>query len=578
VKKKFLSDRLKWALSYLKPYTVALVGVLILTFIQNYAYAMLPMAGTSFLFELLTPEKINLIYRYFALAIGLLVAKALFAFLASYIAEVISNAALKNIRDDLFSHLLSLDLTFFSEQKTGNVVSIAISDVEEIKMYFYKGLTGFISSLFLLTIIIVRLFGLNWILTLVSLLILPTLYFIVKVIGNKIREISKEFRKNLGNISTNVHETLTGIEVVKAFANEDRETEGFKKNTDKYKHSYSRLVRYRTFLEPFTETVVLVIVMVLIGIGSIFIIRGEWEVKMLTEYLMLLGILNAPIRGIPRVISNFKVASASIDRIMNLLSIAPKVVEISNPVSKTLNGVINFKNVWFSYDGSNDVLKKISFNVHKGEIIALVGPSGAGKTTIANMIPRFYDCKEGEVSIDGINVKNYSLKSLRTQIGIVSQNISLFNTTIRENLSYAKPHASDDEVFEAAKRAYAYDFIVELPQGFETNVGERGVKLSGGQKQRISIARSILMSPEILILDEATSALDSESEHYIQLALNDLMEGRTSVIIAHRLSTINHATKILVIDKGEIVDIGTHEELMKRCQLYSKIYNLQYFR
>ena len=578
MKRKLLSDRLKWALSYLKPYTAGLVGVLILSFIQNYAYAMLPMASTSFLFELLTPEKIVLIYRYFTLAICLLVVRALFSFIASYIAEIISNAALKNIRDDLFSHLMILDLTFFSEHKTGNMVSIAISDVEEIKQYFYKGLTGFISSMFLLIIIIVRLFNLNWILTLVSLLTLPTLYFIVKVIGNKIREISKEFRKNLGSISTNIHETVTGIEVVKAFANEEREIGGFKKNTEKYKHTYSRLARYRTFLEPFTEMVVLTILMGLIGVGSIFIIRGDWEVKMLTEYLMLLGILNAPIRSVPRAISNFKVASASIDRIVKLISIESQVVEIQNPVSKTINGIIDFKNVWFSYDGNSDVLKNVSFNAQKGEIIALVGPSGAGKTTIANLIPRFYDCRQGEVSIDEINVRNYSLKSLRTQIGIVSQNISLFNTTIRENITYAKPNATDVEVLEATKRAYAHDFIMELTKGFETNVGERGVKLSGGQKQRISIARSILMSPEILILDEATSALDSESEHYIQLALNDLMEGRTSVIIAHRLSTINHATKILVIDKGEVVDIGTHEELIKRCQLYSKIYNLQYFR
>jgi subfamily B ATP-binding cassette protein MsbA len=316
----------------------------------------------------------------------------------------------------------------------------------------------------------------------------------------------------------------------------------------------------------------------LVGVGSIFIVRGEWEVKMLTEYLILLGILNAPIRSIPRGISNFKTASASIDRIRNILETEPEIVEVANPVSRRIDGEINFDNVSFSYNGDNEVLKDISFSVQKGEIIALVGPSGAGKTTIANLIPRFYDCKQGGVSIDGIDVKNYSLKSLRRQIGIVSQNISLFNTTIRENICYAKPDATDEEIFEAAKKAYAYDFIMELPKGFDTKVGERGIKLSGGQKQRISIARAVLMSPEILILDEATSALDSESEYYIQLALDELMENRTSVIIAHRLSTVNHANKILVVDKGEAVDIGTHDELIDRCGLYSKIYDLQYFR
>jgi subfamily B ATP-binding cassette protein MsbA len=471
-----------------------------------------------------------------------------------------------------------LDLHFFTEQKTGNVVSIAISDVEEIKLNFYKGLTGFIGNLFLLLIILARLFLLNWQLTLISLVTLPSLFFIVRFFGKKIQRVSKEFRKNLGGISSNIHETLTGIEVVKAFAKEGHEIKGFKKHTKKYKNTYARLVRYRTFLEPFSEVVVLVIAMGLIGVGSIFIIRGIWEVRMLTEYLMLLGLLNAPIRNIPRVVSNFKTASASIDRIRDLLAIKPRIVEVENPVSKNIDGVINFHRVWFSYDGKNDVIKDISFEVKRGEILALVGPSGAGKTSIANLIPRFYDCSKGEISIDQVNVKNYSLKSLRTQIGIVSQNISLFNTSLRDNISYAKPGATDDEIYEAAVKAYAYDFIVELPNGFDTNVGERGVKLSGGQKQRISIARAILMSPEILILDEATSSLDSESENFIQLALNDLMEERTSVIIAHRLSTVNHADKILVIDKGEVVDIGTHEELMKRCTLYSRIYDLQYFR
>ena len=575
---RWLNERLRWALSYLKPYALALSGVVILAFIQNYAFAMLPMASTNFLFELLTPERINTIYRYFAIAIGLLIAKALFGFFTQYSTELIANAALKKIRDEFFSHLMVLGLPFFAEQKTGNVVSIAISDVEEIKLYFYRGIISILGNSFLLIIIMTRLFILNWLLTLISLVALPTLFFVVRFLGNKIRDISKVLRKNLGSISTNIHETLTGIEVVKAFATEERETENFEVRTKTYKRTYSKLVMYMSFIEPFTEMIVLIIVMGLVGVGSIFIIRGEWEVKMLTEYLILLGILNAPIRSIPRGISNFKTASASIDRIRNLLNIEPQIVENEHPVVRDIEGEIAFEDVSFSYDDENDVLKDISFHVKKGEIIALVGPSGAGKTTIANLIPRFYDCKTGAISIDGINVKDYSLTSLRRQIGIVSQNISLFNTTIRDNICYARPDASDEEIIEAAKQAYAYDFIVDLPKGFETKVGERGVKLSGGQKQRISIARAVLMSPEILVLDEATSALDSESEHYIQLALNELMEGRTSVIIAHRLSTVNHANKILVVDKGEAVDMGTHEELIDRCALYSKIYDLQYFR
>lgn len=578
MKKPFINDRLKWALSYLKPFTFGLIGVLVLTFTQNYAYSRLPMAGTNFLFDLLSPEKIATSYKYLILAVGLLIVKAVFSFISSYVNEVINNKALKRIRDGLFSHLMMLDLKFFSERKTGNVVSIAISDIEEIKVRFYSGFIGFISNMILSIIILVRLFGLNWILTLISFAIIPILYVVVRVIGNRIRTISREYRKNLGEISTNVHETLTGIEVVKAFANENREIGEFKKNTENYRNAYTRLGLHRAFLEPFTEMIVLIMLMGLLGIGSIFIIRGNWEVKMLTEYLMLLAILNGPIRRVPRIVSNFKVASASIDRVMDLLKVKPQIVECENPISKTIDGVVEFNKVRFSYDSKNDVIKDISFTAAKGDIIALVGPSGAGKTTIANLIPRFYDCQKGEILVDSINVKDYSLKCLRTQIGIVSQNISLFNTTIRDNITYAKPGATEDEIFEAAKKAYAYEFIMEFPKGFDTNVGERGVKLSGGQKQRISIARTVLMNPEILILDEATSALDSESEYYIQLAINELMEGRTSVIIAHRLSTINHATKIIVLDKGEVIDMGTHEELLDRCPLYSKIYKLQYFR
>jgi ABC-type multidrug transport system fused ATPase/permease subunit len=224
------------------------------------------------------------------------------------------------------------------------------------------------------------------------------------------------------------------------------------------------------------------------------------------------------------------------------------------------------------------VLNGISFKAKKGEVIALVGPSGGGKTTIINLIPRFYDCDEGEILIDDINVKNYDIKSLRRQIGIVSQNVILFNTSIYENIRYSNRDATEEEIITAAKKSYAFDFIMDLPNKFETRVGEKGVKLSGGQKQRISIARTVLMNPQLLILDEATSSLDSESEHYIQLAINNLMEGRTSITVAHRLSTISHATKILVIDRGNIVDTGSHEELLKRCKLYSRIYNLQYFR
>jgi len=281
---------------------------------------------------------------------------------------------------------------------------------------------------------------------------------------------------------------------------------------------------------------------------------------------------------IPSFITRFKVVTASIDRILNFLETKPKIQEIENPVEKVLEGKIEFKNVWFSYNPSQTVLKDVSYVAERGEVVALVGPSGAGKTTIANLIPRFYEHEKGEILIDDTIIKNYGLKSLRSQIGIVSQNVILFNTSIFENIRYSMRDATEEEIISVTKQAYAYDFIMQFPDHFHTEVGEKGVKLSGGQKQRIAIARTFLMNPQILILDEATSSLDSESEYYIRLAIEELMIGRTSIIIAHRLSTISHAKKILVLNEGQIIDIGTHDELIKRCEMYNKIYKLQYFR
>jgi len=491
--------------------------------------------------------------------------------------KIITHSAIKRIRDNYFYHLMILDIDFFTNNKTGNIISVGINDIEKIRLDFYQGIINFFSNIMMLIIILIKLYLLNWQLTLISFSIIPLLYWVVRVIGNKMRSVSRRLRENLADLSINLHETITGIEVVKSFAQEENELEQFKKNTKRYKKTFLRLSQLTNLFGPLNEMIVYLFGMVLVGIGSFFIIRGQWNVKGLTEYLMLLGIMMAPITRIPRFISNYKIATASIERIMKILSIAPKVKEKENAISGELDGKIEFKNVWFYYKPELYVLKDVSFNVEKGEVVALVGPSGAGKSTIVQLIPRFYDTVKGEVLIDNTNIQDYSLKSLRSQIGIVSQNVILFNISILDNIRYAKPDATEVEIVEAAKKAYAYDFIMELPKKFDTNVGEKGIRLSGGQKQRISIARTILMNPQILILDEATSSLDSESERYIQLAINELMKGRTSVIIAHRLSTITHAKKILVVDKGEIVAVGNHEDLIRTCELYKRIYNLQYF-
>jgi len=578
LKKNVFSDELRWTVSYLKPYYLGLFGIFILVFGQNYSMAMLPRVSTNFLFELITPEKIHLLLKYFYIAVGLIFGRALFNFLQRYSMRLITVTITKKIRDNFFQHLLTLDIDFFTKNKTGNLITIGVNDIENIRIDFYQGIINFFSNIMMTIIILVRLFLLNWTLTLISLAMLPILYLVVRIIGNKMRIISRNLRKSLSNVSINLHETLTGMEVVKSFAKEKEELASFKDNTKNYKKTFLRLVRLEMIFSPLNDVIIYMYGILLVGIGAIFIIRGIWDVKHLTEYLMLLGILSGPVIKIPKFISNYKIVTASIERVFNIINTEPRIQETENPIEKKVEGNLAFDNVVFSYDGKNDVLNGIRFDVKKGNIIALVGPSGAGKSTIANLIPRFYECNSGAVLVDGRNVKEYGLASLRSQIGIVSQNVILFNTTIAENIRYSKREATENEIIEAARQAYAYDFITEFPKQFETNVGEKGIRLSGGQKQRISIARTILMNPQILILDEATSSLDSESEHFIQLAINNLMKGRTSVIIAHRLSTIKHATKILVIDRGRIVDTGNHDELIKRCELYQRIYNLQYFR
>jgi subfamily B ATP-binding cassette protein MsbA len=484
----------------------------------------------------------------------------------------------KSMRDSFFSHLISLDISYFRQKRTGDILSIGINDIEKIRTDFYQSLNQFFSYVVMLIVLMVKLFLLNWLLTLISFIVIPALYLVIRTIGNKMRTTNRSVRQILADLSTNLHETLTGVEVVKSFAQEEYEVSNFQNNTTRYRKTYLALMKLTNIFGPLTDVIIYFCGIVLIGLGSYMIIKGAWDARGLTEYLMLLGIATTPITRIPKFIGNIKVATASVERVYDVMTTEPKIKQPEKPVTGKISGRVEFQDVQFSYELNKRVLNGISFKADKGEVIALVGPSGGGKTTIINLIPRFYDCDKGEVLIDDINVKNYDVKSLRTQIGIVSQNTLLFNTSIFENIRYSKRDATEDEIITASKKAYAYEFIMELPNKFETKVGEKAVKLSGGQKQRISIARTILMNPQILILDEATSSLDSESEHYIQLAINNLMEGRTSITIAHRLSTISHATKILVIDRGDIIDTGTHEELIGRCKLYERIYNLQYFR
>ncbi|UCB44658.1 MAG: ABC transporter ATP-binding protein, partial [Spirochaetota bacterium] len=474
MKRKMFSDELKWALGFLKPHFLGVLGIFLLTFGQNYFYAMIPTVSTNFLFELLSPENIELLFRYFFIAVAIVFMKAIFDFFRNYSMEVILSHVIKNIRDMLFSHLMVLDIDYFKHHKTGNIISVGINDIEKINTDFYAGLVYFLSSVMIVIIVLVKLFLLNWLLTLISFGVIPLIFLIIRLLGNIIRNMARKQRERLADLSINMHETITGIEVVKSFAQEKSELEKFKENTTIIRKAHVKLLRIMHIFGPLNEVTLFLFALILIGVGAIFIVRGQWELKKLTEYLILLGIMTAPVANIPKYISNYKVASAAVERVMNILKVQPQITECPDPISKPLQGKIEFKKIWFSYDSSKDVLKGISFVAEKGDVVALVGPSGAGKTTIINLIPRFYDSNKGTILIDDKDIRKYSLKSLRSQIGIVSQNVVLFNTTVLDNIRYAKLDASDEEVEKAAKEAYAYDFITEFPEGFETNVGEKG--------------------------------------------------------------------------------------------------------
>ena len=561
----------------MKKFTWAVVGILALQFIQNYAFTLLPSVGVNFIFELFTPENIHLIYRYFFIALAIVFVRGALAYGSTYSMSVVSESSINNLRNRFFRKLICLPLNYYKRNKTGNFISMTIDDMEKIRINLYEGIIRIISHVAYVVLVIVKLLLLNSLLTVISLSVIPVLYVLFKILGNRLRITSRRLQQNVANISTNLHETLTAVDVVKAFAKEDYEIERFGKTAGKYKKTVLKLKVLANLVKPLNEFVIYFFAFILIGIAGLFIVRGGWTVKGLSEYMLLLGILFNPISNIPKTLTSFKVVSASVDRIFSVAGTENTIREIERPVEKKIEGRVRFENVSFAYDKER-ILKNIDFEVEKGEIVALVGSSGAGKTTIVNLIPRFYDPTDGRVEIDGTDVRNYSIRCLRSQIGIVSQNVLLFNDTIYENIRYSKRDASKEEIIEASRKAHAFEFISSLPKGFETVVGEKGTRLSGGEKQRIAIARTVLINPQVLILDEATSALDSESEHYIQVALNELMKGKTSVVIAHRLSTITHATKVLIIENGEIIETGTHEELLQISRTYKRLYELQYFR
>ena len=507
--------------------------------------------------------------------------KNIFLYIKNYLLRIVELSLVRDIRNKLYAHIQSLSLGYFNRQKTGNITSIVINDVEHLQI----ALGATFQKLFVEPINVITfvslLFIISWKLALIALIIIPLAGIAVIGIGKSIRRKSRRTQKKVADIMQILSETLSSIRIVKAFANEKNEVSKFSKESKNYFKLLLRRGRLDLLAGPITESFGVVIGVILLWYGGTEVLmqRGLNPEDFIRFILILFSILG-PIKQMGNVNLRIQTGYASAERIFSLLDTPKDIIERSNPLQlKSFNKHIEFKNLSFEYEESEGlVLSNINFKINKGEVVAIVGPSGAGKSTIADLIPRFYDPKDGEILIDQENIKKLSLASLRKNMGIVTQDVILFNDTIKNNIAYAQPKATMESIINACKAANALEFIEKIPEGFDAIIGERGVKLSGGQKQRIAIARALLKNPPILILDEATSSLDTESEKKVQTAIEALLKDRTALIIAHRLSTVQTANKIITIEKGRISEIGTHDELYSNDGLYRKLYDIQFLK
>ncbi len=504
--------------------------------------------------------------------------KNVFLYLKNISMTVVQYHLITEMRNRLYEHFNSLSLSYFNQNKSGELTSIMINDVSNLRRALGTSFHQIIVEPINLLAFIFLLFIISWKLALLSLIILPIAGFTILVIGRSIRRKSKRTAAMIAGITNIITETLSSIRVVKAFAMEEYEVQRFFKETRQYFQLIFHRAKLRLLASPITETLGVMMGVLLLWVGGIEVLSGKGLTpEDFLRFILLLFAMMDPLRKLSKVNVELQAGAASAERIFAILDTAPTIVNKQDAVTiDTFEEKISFNNVSFRYESDDTVLQDISFEIEKGSVVALVGSSGAGKSTLADLIPRFYDVNQGSITIDEQNIQNITLNSLRSMMGIVTQETILFNDSIRANIAYGQKIINDEQVLAASKAANALEFINELPEGIDTVIGEKGVKLSGGQRQRLAIARAIMKNPPILILDEATSALDTESERLVQQALETLMADRTVLVIAHRLSTVTNADKIIVLDKGEIKEMGTHNELMEKEEYYSNLYNIQF--
>lgn len=512
------------------------------------------------------------------LVVSMFLLKNLFSYLAMYFITFLRNGVLKDIRNALYDKVVDLPIAYFSEKRKGDTIARITTDVQEIQTSFLSILELIVREPLMILFTIITMFLISAKLTLFVFIFIPVSGFIISRIGKSLKKRSDRVQSEQGQLLSIIEETLGGLKVIKGFNSQKIFGDKFKESTDRFNKFSNNLLHRQNLASPTSEFLGILVISILLWYGGQMVLNdGNLEAGLFIVYMGLAYNILTPAKAISKASYSVKKGNAAAERVLEILNTKSPLEDSPNAKTKTdFTSQISIDNISFKYE-DDLVLKNFQLTVPKGKSVALVGQSGSGKSTIANLVTRFYDVNEGSISIDGDNIKDLTKHSLRNLMGLVTQDSILFNDTIKNNVLLGKEDATDDEIIDALKIANAWEFVKELPQGIDTNIGDSGNKLSGGQKQRLSIARAVLKNPPIMILDEATSALDTESERLVQDALENMMKNRTSIVIAHRLSTIQNADLIVVMQKGEIVEQGTHSELLAKNGAYSKLVAMQSF-